>query len=177
MSCSRKASPTDRIRIERKLAIKYAGTDSTLQLSPGVTADSIGEAEATQTRHAADIATRFYDEYRQRYGFLMSGRALIVESISVEAIGASHELPSQARGDTTLVAAVPSPIDTRDVYFPSAWQQTPFFERDVVTPGREGARTRDHSRTQHDHRDRAGLASRSHAAQSSGPATGAAAAA
>src|SRR5262245_63105436 len=25
----------DRIRIERKLAIKYAGTDSTLQLSPG----------------------------------------------------------------------------------------------------------------------------------------------
>lgn len=109
--------PVDRIRIERKLAIKYAGTDSTLQLSPSEGVDA-----------------RFYDEYRQRYGFLMPGRALAVESISVEAIGASHESPSKARGNTTS-AAEPQPIDTRAVYFTDSWQPTPFFERTSLLPG------------------------------------------
>ncbi|MDY6947573.1 MAG: hydantoinase B/oxoprolinase family protein [Pseudomonadota bacterium] len=110
--------PADRIRIERKLAIKYAGTDSTLQLSPG-----------------PGVAARFYEEYRQRYGFLMSGRALVVEAISVEAIGASYESATRASGTMPAAPALPPPIDTRPVYFTDAWQPTPFFERTKLLPG------------------------------------------
>ncbi|MBL8267157.1 MAG: hydantoinase B/oxoprolinase family protein [Steroidobacter sp.] len=108
------------IRVERKLAIKYAGTDSTLQLSPGGS--------------ASELAGRFYEEYRQRYGFLMTGRALVVESVSVEAIGVSHE-PGRGAAVKAQAAAQPTPIDTRRVYFTDAWQPTPFFERESLLPG------------------------------------------
>ncbi len=117
--------PLERIRVERKLAIKYAGTDSTLLLSP--------EAE---TKHgpSSQLAARFYDEYRQRYGFLMSGRALVIESITVEAIGASHQAPTRAT-NVASAATLPTPIDSRPVYFENAWHSTPFFERTSLLPG------------------------------------------
>lgn len=151
--------PLERIRVERKLAIKYAGTDSTLQLSPdaATTARSTQETVAataggalrsepaqgkkinpaaaeTHQTPSSQLAARFYDEYRQRYGFLMSGRPLIIESISVEAIGASHQAVTQAT-TTAKDAALPAPIDSRPVYFETAWQKTPFFERTSLQPG------------------------------------------
>jgi 5-oxoprolinase (ATP-hydrolysing) len=144
--------PLEHIRVERKLAIKYAGTDSTLQLSPGADAASTnsgrntsisGPAQSKKINSAAaetskasssQLAARFYDEYRQRYGFLMSGRALVIESISVVAIGASHESAAQAI-KAALADVLPPPIDSRPVYFETAWRQTPFFERTSLQPG------------------------------------------
>lgn len=114
--------PLERIRVERKLAIKYAGTDSTLQLS-------------SSSGLSSQLAARFYDEYRQRYGFLMSGRALVIESISVEAIGASHESVPPTTNVAATATALPAPIDSRPVYFDTAWQGTPFFERTSLPPG------------------------------------------
>jgi len=113
--------PLERIRVERKLAIKYAGTDSTLLLS-------------TQ-RSSSQLAARFYDEYRQRYGFLMSARALVIESITVEAIGASYESTAAMTHQASASAALPLPIDSRPVYFESSWHRTPFFERTSLLPG------------------------------------------
>ncbi|MFC4307730.1 hydantoinase B/oxoprolinase family protein [Steroidobacter flavus] len=141
--------PLERIRVERKLAIKYAGTDSTLQLSPGASAATASGslrsepgqrekinsvAEETNQTPSSQLAERFYDEYRQRYGFLMSGRALVIESISVEAIGASHQSGSRSTA-TGMGAALPAPIDARPVYFDKAWQTTPFFDRPSLSPG------------------------------------------
>jgi 5-oxoprolinase (ATP-hydrolysing) len=153
--------PLERIRVERKLAIKYAGTDSTLQLSPSpsVSAPTAGKdsispttasgsfrsgpaptdkinsaAEETSQSSSLQLAARFYDEYRQRYGFLMSGRALVIESISVEAIGASHESVAQTTA-AVKAAALPVPIDSRPVYFETTWHSTPFFDRTSLQPG------------------------------------------
>ncbi|GFE86845.1 hydantoinase B/oxoprolinase family protein [Steroidobacter agaridevorans] len=162
--------PLERIRVERKLAIKYAGTDSTLLLSPGPDAafstaqpsspagtDAAGTmsnaataqplrsgpaaqdeknnaAEETKPGPSSQLAARFYDEYRQRYGFLMSGRALVIESISVEAIGASHQSPARANNSASA-ATRPTPIDSRAVYFENSWHPTPFFERTSLLPG------------------------------------------
>ncbi len=179
----------ERIRVERKLAIKYAGTDSTLQLSPSANtfatpidqdrssapspaSTALPSREAAQSRAAdgalapkqpgsasttvqsgqaqggkidsaaeetnqgpsSQLAERFYDEYRQRYGFLMSGRALVIESISVEAIGGSHEFEPK-RTHVSSDAALPAPIDSRPVYFETAWHPTPFFDRTSLMPG------------------------------------------
>ncbi|MET0534329.1 MAG: hydantoinase B/oxoprolinase family protein, partial [Steroidobacter sp.] len=112
----------ERIRIERRLAIKYAGTDSTLQLDYSTSVD------------AKQVAARFYEEYRLRYGFLMAGRALVVESISVEAIGAGHEA-TRSTAQPQASAELPRPIDTRRVFFVDAWIQTSCFDRDGLLPG------------------------------------------
>ncbi|MBM0105736.1 hydantoinase B/oxoprolinase family protein [Steroidobacter sp. S1-65] len=149
---------SDRVRIARKLAIKYAGTDSTLLLSPDQTqgaaapdkataesatglSDRAGQdqkrkyaAEETSLGSASQLAAKFYEEYRQRYGFLMSGRALVIESISVEAIGASYESVHPAT-EVTSEQTPSARLDTRPVYFADRWQVTPFYQRSTLLPG------------------------------------------
>ena len=114
----------DSIRVDRKLAIKYSGTDSTLQL-----------AWAGEGTSADSIAARFYEEYRQRYGFLMPGRALVIESIGVEAIGASTERTKRASMPPPFAASLPDPIDTRAAFFAGKWQPTPWYEREDLRAG------------------------------------------
>ncbi len=65
------------ISIERRVALKYEGTDSTLQLP--IAAD------------AATLTAAFLDQYRVRYGFLMPERRLVIESISAEAVGTTQQ--------------------------------------------------------------------------------------
>ena len=64
------------ITIERRVALKYEGTDSTLQLPVAAS--------------AAELSSAFLEQYRVRYGFLMPQRRLVIESISAEAVGATH---------------------------------------------------------------------------------------
>ena len=68
--------PAADITIERRVALKYEGTDSTLQMQI--------------EKDAATLTATFLDQYRVRYGFLMPERRLVVESISAEAVGATH---------------------------------------------------------------------------------------
>lgn len=119
---------SSQIRVERKLAVKYAGTDSVLQIA-------IRERVGVGAALAADIAARFYEEYRQRYGFLMQHRALVIESVSVEAIGVAAASARKTTASTTLNAAPPAPMDARNVFFGGRWQQTPYYDRDALRSG------------------------------------------
>ena len=109
----------DRIRTERRLSLKYEGTDSTLELAV---------AEATQ------VQAEFERQYRVRYGFLMPGRELVIESIAVEAIGiterADEIAPVFAPRDGELM-----PLALHSVYTDGEWRHTPFFDRDALRPG------------------------------------------
>ena len=64
----------ERIRVERRVHLRYEGTDSALVVASGT---------------APEMARAFEAAYRKRYSFLMPGRRLIAEAVSVEAIGAS----------------------------------------------------------------------------------------
>jgi 5-oxoprolinase (ATP-hydrolysing) len=81
------------------------------------------------------IAAEFYEEYRLRYGFLMPHRALVIESISVEAIGVANESSPEPVVPTTMDAAAPAPMDTRNVFIDGRWQQTPFYDRATLESG------------------------------------------
>ena len=65
-------SPAD-ISMERRVALKYEGTDSTLQMA--------------MAGDAAALTAAFLEQYRVRYGFLMPERRLVIESLSAEAVG------------------------------------------------------------------------------------------
>src|SRR3989475_532670 len=69
--------PQARLSIVRRVHLRYDGTDSALIVNFG------SLAEMTQS---------FEEAYRKRYSFLMAGRALIAESVSVEAFGAAAEI-------------------------------------------------------------------------------------
>ncbi len=73
------AQAVGRVRpvIHRRVHVRYEGTDAALVVPFGTW---------------ADIRSNFEAAYRQRYAFLMSGKRLIVEAISVEAVIAGDDL-------------------------------------------------------------------------------------
>jgi len=123
--------PEADISIERRVALKYEGTDSTLQLP--VVSD------------AATLSAAFLEQYRVRYGFLMPERRLVIESISAEAVGASERgleghrsgfspTTDQSRAEARPTAPAPTSA-SRPVFFENQWHDTPFIERDALQPG------------------------------------------
>ena len=62
----------ERIRVLRRAHVRYDGTD---------TSDLVDAGAAGEMKH------RFEDAHRRRYGFVMPGKALVIEAASVEAIG------------------------------------------------------------------------------------------
>jgi 5-oxoprolinase (ATP-hydrolysing) len=123
--------PEADISIERRVALKYEGTDSTLQLP--VVSD------------AATLSAAFLEQYRVRYGFLMPERRLVIESISAEAVGASERglegrrsgfspTTGQSRAEARPTAPAPTSA-SRPVFFENQWHDTPFIERDALQPG------------------------------------------
>jgi 5-oxoprolinase (ATP-hydrolysing) len=70
-------APPERIRLREQLHLRYEGTDSALNIPFG---------------ELADMQRDFETIYKQRFGFLMPGLGLIVEAVSVEAIGESETL-------------------------------------------------------------------------------------
>ncbi len=110
------------IAIEHRVALKYEGTDSTLQLP--IAGD------------AATLTAAFLDQYRVRYGFLMPQRQLVIESISAEAVGRTHVAPSRRSGfsPTTQSRAEARPT-RRKVFFGDQWHDTPFVQRDALISG------------------------------------------
>jgi 5-oxoprolinase (ATP-hydrolysing) len=71
----------DAIELHERVHVRYEGSDSALVVSMG---------------SLAEITSRFEQAYRQRFAFLMTGKALMVEAVSVEAVikgDASVEVP------------------------------------------------------------------------------------
>jgi 5-oxoprolinase (ATP-hydrolysing) len=110
---------SERIQLVRRAHLKYEGTDTALAVSFG---------------GVAAMREQFDAAYRQRFSFLMPDRHLIVETLSVEAIGAgeattatSAERPPRRGG---LASAT-----TVQAYFDGGWHPTPLYRRDDTRPG------------------------------------------
>lgn len=108
----------DRIRGARRVHLKYEGTDSALIVPFG---------------SADELQQRFEAAYRQRFSFLMRERRLIVEALSVEAMGGD--------GSETKPSALPpragrlAPAATVRCWFDGGWRDTPLYARADTRPG------------------------------------------
>lgn len=99
----------------QRLHLRYVGSDSTLVVN---------------WADLAAMRSQFESLYQQRYGFVMTEKALIVEAVSVEAIALSHQvevLPA-LRGKTSITAMV-------DLYSKNKWHKTPVYDRANLTVG------------------------------------------
>jgi 5-oxoprolinase (ATP-hydrolysing) len=101
-----------------KAHLRYEGTDSALIVKFG------------------DIPTmtkRFEQAHLQRYGFIASDKALVVEALSVEVVGLSAHLNEP---DITRQRHQPlTAIAARPMYVSGSWQDVPLFQRDDLLPG------------------------------------------
>src|SRR6185437_5150687 len=92
--------------------------------------DALAEDAAAEI---ASVAADFAAAHRMRFGFVADGKALIVEAVSVEAIGSSaasegEEAESESPGLTGAVAQAPIFTGGRE-------RQVPIFDRTALAPG------------------------------------------
>jgi 5-oxoprolinase (ATP-hydrolysing) len=109
----------DRIRVVRRAHLRYDGTDSALIVEFG---------------SRAEMVARFESAYRQRFSFLMPDRALVVEAVSVEAIGATVA----AAGGVAPAAPRPGPAQAAaivEVFTGGKRRRTPVYRREGLRPG------------------------------------------
>ena len=115
---ARQGVAADRIEVRRRVHLRYEGTDSALVVGAG---------------DEAALQAAFEAAYRQRFAFLMDGRRLVVEAVSVEAVGLG-EAPAEARHP--LVEAAPAPVAARvQMFCDGRWHDAALVERDSARPG------------------------------------------
>ncbi|WP_306397532.1 hydantoinase B/oxoprolinase family protein [Telluria beijingensis] len=107
------------IALVERVHLRYEGTDSAL---------------VVQFDDVACMQAQFEQAYKRRYSFLMPSRALVVEAVSVEAIGQSDAPPEQPVGAATQEAA-PSPQERVRMYSGAQWHETGIHARRTLQPG------------------------------------------
>jgi 5-oxoprolinase (ATP-hydrolysing) len=108
-----------RIGIIERVHLRYEGTDSALV----VLFDS-----------AEGMTTQFESAYKRRFSFLMPSRELVVEAISVEALGHSDAPPEVIQDGPSREAPLVAGEAVR-MFSGGEWRDTGIFERDTVVPG------------------------------------------
>ncbi|MEC7574235.1 MAG: hydantoinase/oxoprolinase family protein, partial [Pseudomonadota bacterium] len=95
--------------------------------------------EGTDTPHLIDIGTpaemqkRFEDAHRQRYGFIMPEKALIIEAAAVEVIGMMTDTEEkELDNENTATAASLAEVAA---YMAGTEYGTPVYDRDTFAPG------------------------------------------
>ena len=128
------------IALRRHLHVRYRGTDTALVLAfePPLPGEA-GEVAAESA--LAAIRADFEAGYRQRFAFLMPGRALTIEAVSVEAVGAGERygLGPDAKsvspaGSSAAEAHTPAP-DAVVRMHSGGWREAGLFRRETLAPG------------------------------------------
>jgi 5-oxoprolinase (ATP-hydrolysing) len=108
-----------RIRVVERVHLRYDGTDSSIVVNVDTLEGMIAQFESA---------------YKKRYSFLMPDKDLVIEAISVEAIGMSdedgnnvEELPPR---NGPLLAA-----ETVQLFSGGKWHDTALFRREDMRPG------------------------------------------
>ncbi|WP_241998336.1 MULTISPECIES: hydantoinase B/oxoprolinase family protein [Kribbella] len=116
----REGIPAGRITAVRRALLRYEGTDTAVAVSIGEVDAMVAEFEAT---------------YRRRFSFLMPGKQIVVEAVSLELLGAAGTgeetwiRPQRQRGELRAVARVPM------FSAGGAWADVDVYQRDDIGPG------------------------------------------
>ncbi len=107
------------IQLHRRVHLRYEGTDSALVIP--------FDPQRTTMQAAFEAA------YRQRFAFLMAGKALVVEAVSVEAV-----LPGAAPAEAQVALAAEREVPRREtvpMYAEGRWQDAALVVREDMRPG------------------------------------------
>ncbi|GGM68493.1 hydantoinase B/oxoprolinase family protein [Dactylosporangium sucinum] len=117
--------PARRIRVHRRVHLRFEGTDTALPVG-------LAGLDA--------MVASFRTAYRRMYAFLMD-RPLIVEAVSVEAVGLTEPPDLSRLGEPTGASsradadANAQDVTTTRLYTGGAWREVPLHERDRLRPG------------------------------------------
>ncbi len=106
------------VRVARRVHVRYQGSDAALVVPFG---------------DVATVQAGFEAAYRQRYSFLMQGKPLVVEAVSVEAVVAGDAPAEQAQAEQPE-----RPVPRREtvrLYSGGRWHEAALVVREDMRPG------------------------------------------
>jgi 5-oxoprolinase (ATP-hydrolysing) len=106
------------IRVLRRVHLKYEGTDTALIVAHG---------------SPQDMQAQFERAYQKQFSFLMPGKALIVEAVSVEALAAGAAEAAAAPGGAARAQA--RPVARVRMFTGGRRHETPLFRREALAIG------------------------------------------
>jgi len=106
------------ITVHVRAHIRYAGTDMPLVVAAGP---------------LASMKTAFEQAHRARFGFIDETKSLVVEAVSVEAVGGGATFAEPTH--PTTAAPLPAPARRTQFYSGGAWRDADVFTRDQLMPG------------------------------------------
>ena len=81
----------------------------------------------------ATLRNSFEEAHKRRFGFVMEGKAIVVEAVSVEVIGITERVSDPVL--KTETNHVFSPVSRVQMYSYGEFHETPVFQRDDLKPG------------------------------------------
>ncbi|MGH8703495.1 MAG: hydantoinase B/oxoprolinase family protein, partial [Burkholderiales bacterium] len=111
--------PPDSIGLARRVYLRYEGTDTAVIVNFGP---------------PQKMLAQFESNYRSRFSFLMPGRALLVEAVSVEAAG-SGERVQEAFGELPPRRGQAEPERWARMFSGGVAHEAPVYRRDQLRPG------------------------------------------
>jgi 5-oxoprolinase (ATP-hydrolysing) len=101
------------------LHLRYAGTDTALLIAHG-------ELDL--------VRARFETAHKKRFGFIAEEKPVIIEAVTVEAIGHDAAVTGEPIKDDAT-ATQPASDHVTQIYTDGAWRETPVFHRATLKPG------------------------------------------
>ena len=105
-------------RTYTRVHLKYQGTDTAL---------------IVPLADEAAVIESFEAAYRQQFGFVMHGRPLVVDAVSVELDGGGSDATEEPLAASRQGGL--QPLDTVQAYLAGEMRDTPVYDRDAMQPG------------------------------------------
>jgi 5-oxoprolinase (ATP-hydrolysing) len=119
------------VTVEVRAHVRYAGTDTALVVPAYTLAGATNEPTTPPTLAALKAA--FESAHRARFGFTDATKMLMIEAISVEAIGGGAKFSEPVLPLST--SALPAPAQHTQFYSAGAWRAAAVYLRDQLSPG------------------------------------------
>ncbi len=116
------------IEIHVHAHIRYQGTDTALDI-PAFVAQAGKEPEFD----LAALKPAFEQAHRRRFGFIDRSKEIVVEAVSVEAIGRAARTVSTAAMEET--AGTPEAARSTRMFSGGVWHDTQVYRREAIRPG------------------------------------------
>ena len=109
----------EHVVLQRRLRLRYSGSEATLEVDDGT---------------LEQIAVAFSHAHRERFGFVLPGRPLVVAAVAVEAVGQAEHTADA--GVTLAPRAVPlQPLGEATFFSGDVSHVAPVYDRDTMRSG------------------------------------------
>jgi 5-oxoprolinase (ATP-hydrolysing) len=107
------------VHVLKRAHVRYAGTDTAIEVDYGT---------------PAEMAARFNEAHRQRFGFVMEERGLLVEALTVEAVGTTQSVEDPVQALEQTGGAIRE-LDRTRMWTEAAFHDAPVYDRADLKPG------------------------------------------